>query len=214
MLSIERTGTYRGLYHVLLGAIAPLDGLGPELLKIDELLARLTEGAIQEVIIATDADKDGEITSAYLFKLLRPRRIKLRRHGIEQVPVVRGPRDALMELLVQPHQLPKVTRLDDALVAIKGFPDRRRLLEARQLGGERRALDLDDDPRLEDLLELEDVEVGDRGPDARPPVDEALEIQPEQGVPDRRPPRLVLAVSSSRPPGGCAPAMMSSSSRW
>ena len=79
VLAIEKTGAFRGLYHVLLGAIAPLDGLGPELLKIDELLARLTEGAIQEVIIATDADKDGEITSAYLFKLLRPRQIKLTR---------------------------------------------------------------------------------------------------------------------------------------
>ena len=79
VLAIEKTGAFRGLYHVLLGAIAPLDGLGPELLKIDELLARLAEGVVQEIIIATDADKDGEITSAYLFKLLRPRQIKLTR---------------------------------------------------------------------------------------------------------------------------------------
>ena len=73
VLAIEKTGAYRGLYHVLLGAIAPLDGIGPELLKIDELMRRLSEGAIQEVIIATDPDKDGETTAAYLSKLLRSR---------------------------------------------------------------------------------------------------------------------------------------------
>lgn len=79
VLAIEKTGAFRGLYHVLLGAIAPLDGLGPELLKIDELMARLREGVIQEVIIATDADKDGEITASYLFKLLRPLSLKVTR---------------------------------------------------------------------------------------------------------------------------------------
>ena len=79
VLAIEKTGAYRGLYHVLLGAIAPLDGIGPELLKIDDLLRRLGEGLAQEVIIATDADKDGETTAAYLSKLLRPRGVKLTR---------------------------------------------------------------------------------------------------------------------------------------
>ena len=79
VLAIEKTGTYRGLYHVLLGAIAPLDGIGPELLKIDELTARLSDGAIQEVILATDADKEGETTAAYLSKLLRPTGVKLTR---------------------------------------------------------------------------------------------------------------------------------------
>ena len=78
VLAIEKTGTFHGLYHVLLGAIAPLDGIGPELLKIDALLARLG-GDVQEVIVATDADKDGETTAAYLSKLLRPRGIKLTR---------------------------------------------------------------------------------------------------------------------------------------
>jgi len=73
VLSIERTSSYRGLYHVLLGALSPLDGIGPELLKIDELLRRVDDGLIQEIIIATDADKDGETTAAYLAKLLRPR---------------------------------------------------------------------------------------------------------------------------------------------
>lgn len=79
VLAIEKTGSFRGLYHVLLGAIAPLEGIGPELLKIDELLQRLAEGAVQEVLIATDADKEGEMTAAYLAKLLRARPVKVTR---------------------------------------------------------------------------------------------------------------------------------------
>ena len=79
VLAIEKTGAYRGLYHVLLGAIAPLDGIGPELLKLDELMQRLSDGSIQEVIVATDADKDGETTAAYLSKLIRPTGLKLTR---------------------------------------------------------------------------------------------------------------------------------------
>ncbi len=79
VLAIEKTGAYRGLYHVLLGAIAPLDGLGPELLKIDELLRRLGDEGVQEVILATDADKDGETTATYLSKLLRPKGLMVTR---------------------------------------------------------------------------------------------------------------------------------------
>ena len=79
ILAIEKTGAYRGLYHVLLGAIAPLDGIGPELLKIDELMSRLTDGVIQEVIVATDADKDGETTAAHLSRLIRPTGLRLTR---------------------------------------------------------------------------------------------------------------------------------------
>ena len=79
VLAIEKTGAFRGLYHVLLGAIAPLEGIGPELLKIDELLSRLADGVVQEVIVATDADKDGETTAAYLTKLIRPRGMRLTR---------------------------------------------------------------------------------------------------------------------------------------
>ncbi len=79
VLAVEKTGAFRGLYHVLLGAIAPLDGIGPELLKIDELIRRLSESTIQEVIIATDADKDGETTASYLSTLLRSRGIKVTR---------------------------------------------------------------------------------------------------------------------------------------
>lgn len=79
VLAIEKTGAFRGLYHVLLGAIAPLDGIGPELLKVDELMRRLGDGVVQEIVIATDADKDGETTAAYLSKLIRPTGIKLTR---------------------------------------------------------------------------------------------------------------------------------------
>ncbi len=79
VLAIEKTGAFRGLYHVLLGAIAPLDGIGPELLKIDELVRRVDTGGIQEIILATDADKDGETTANYLFKLLRPMGVRLTR---------------------------------------------------------------------------------------------------------------------------------------
>jgi len=79
VLALEKTGAYRGLYHVLLGAIAPLDGIGPELLKIDELMRRLSDETIQEVIVATDADKDGETTAAYLSKLIRPTGLRLTR---------------------------------------------------------------------------------------------------------------------------------------
>lgn len=71
VLAVEKTGAFRGLYHVLLGAIAPLEGVGPELLKIDELKRRVSEGVVQEIVIATDSDRDGETTAAYLAKLLR-----------------------------------------------------------------------------------------------------------------------------------------------
>ena len=86
VLALEKTGAYRGLYHVLLGAIAPLDGIGPELLKIDELMPRLSDGVVQEVIVATDADKDGELTAAFLSKLIRPTGLKLTRIA-EGIPV-------------------------------------------------------------------------------------------------------------------------------
>jgi len=79
VLSIEKTGSFRGLYHVLLGAIAPLEGIGPELLKIDELLRRLSDGVVQEVVIATDADKEGETTASYLAKLLRAHPVRVTR---------------------------------------------------------------------------------------------------------------------------------------
>ena len=79
LIALEGSGEYQGVYHVLHGALSPLDGIGPELLKIDELLHRLSDGTVQEIIIATDADKDGETTAAHLSKLLRPLGLKITR---------------------------------------------------------------------------------------------------------------------------------------
>jgi recombination protein RecR len=72
LLAIERTGEYRGRYHVLHGVLSPLDGVGPEALKIDALLARLREGEIREVIVATNPDVEGEATGLYLHRLIGP----------------------------------------------------------------------------------------------------------------------------------------------
>jgi len=70
--SIEKTGAFRGMYHVLLGALSPLDGIGPGDLKIEELIGRLKKGGIQEVIVATNPDTEGEATALYLIRLLKP----------------------------------------------------------------------------------------------------------------------------------------------
>ncbi len=80
--SIEKTGTFDGLYHVLLGAIAPLEGKGPGDLKIDSLLGRIKQENIQEVIIATDSDTEGETTALYLTKVLKPLGVRVSRIGV------------------------------------------------------------------------------------------------------------------------------------
>ena len=80
VLAIERTGKYSGLYHVLHGAISPMHGIGPEHLKIDELMRRL-EG-VREVILATNPTADGEATSVYLSRLLRPAGMQVTRIGM------------------------------------------------------------------------------------------------------------------------------------
>jgi len=72
LMAMERTGEYRGRYHVLLGALSPLDGVGPEDLKVRELLVRLENGAVSEVILATNPNVEGEATALYLARLLRP----------------------------------------------------------------------------------------------------------------------------------------------
>jgi recombination protein RecR len=66
VIAIERTGEFKGRYHVLLGAISPMDGVGPGEIRVDELLTRLRQGGVGEVILATDVDVEGEATSAYL----------------------------------------------------------------------------------------------------------------------------------------------------
>ena len=72
LLALERTGQYRGRYHVLLGALSPLDGIGPEDLRVRELLARLETQPVDEVILATNPNVEGEATAIYLAKLLKP----------------------------------------------------------------------------------------------------------------------------------------------
>ena len=72
LLAMERTGAFRGRYHVLLGALSPLDGIGPDDLKVRELLARLEAEPVAEVILATNPNVEGEATALYLAKLLRP----------------------------------------------------------------------------------------------------------------------------------------------
>lgn len=84
IVAIEKTGEYRGKYHVLHGIISPINGIGPEQLKIKELLARVKEKPVQEVIVAISSSVEGEATGMYLAKLLRPLGIKVTRiaHGL------------------------------------------------------------------------------------------------------------------------------------
>ena len=79
LLAMERTGEFRGRYHVLLGALSPLDGIGPEDLRIRELLARLETEEVNEVILATNPNVEGEATALYLAKLLRPLTVRITR---------------------------------------------------------------------------------------------------------------------------------------
>lgn len=79
VVAIERTREFRGLYHVLGGAISPIDGIGPEDLRIKQLLERLADGTVTEVIIATDPNLEGEATATYLTRLLSSMEIKVSR---------------------------------------------------------------------------------------------------------------------------------------
>ena len=81
---VERTGAFKGLYHVLMGALSPLDGIGPDQLKIDSLMDRVSEGGVHEIICATNPNMEGEATVLYLAKLMKPRGIRLTRlaHGL------------------------------------------------------------------------------------------------------------------------------------
>ena len=72
MIAIERTGEFRGKYHVLGGAINPLEGIGPDQLRIRELMARLSTGAVKELILATDPNTEGEATATYLALMVKP----------------------------------------------------------------------------------------------------------------------------------------------
>ena len=79
VIAIEKTREFRGRYHVLGGAISPIDGIGPEQLRIKELLTRLQNAEIEEVIIATDPNLEGEATATYLSRMLKPLGIKISR---------------------------------------------------------------------------------------------------------------------------------------
>ena len=79
VVAIERTREFRGRYHVLGGAISPLDGVGPDDLRLSELMARLSSGEVAEIIIATDPNLEGEATAAYLARLLQPFEIRVTR---------------------------------------------------------------------------------------------------------------------------------------
>ena len=79
ILALEKTRGYKGLYHVLHGVISPMDGIGPEELKIKELLSRLRGGAVEEVILATNPNLEGEATAMYLHRLIAPLGIKVTR---------------------------------------------------------------------------------------------------------------------------------------
>jgi recombination protein RecR len=82
VLSFERAGLFRGRYHVLGGLVSPLKGVGPDQLKIRELLKRLEDGQIQEIVLATNPTLDGEATAAWLARILGPLGIKTTRIGL------------------------------------------------------------------------------------------------------------------------------------
>ncbi|MGA8211515.1 MAG: recombination mediator RecR [Nocardioidaceae bacterium] len=79
VVAIERTREYRGRYHVLGGAISPIDGIGPDELRIRELMPRLADGTVLEVILATDPNLEGEATATYLTRLLKPMGLRVTR---------------------------------------------------------------------------------------------------------------------------------------
>ncbi|HUR74046.1 MAG TPA: recombination mediator RecR [Sporichthya sp.] len=79
VVAIERTREFRGRYHVLGGAISPIEGVGPDDLRVRELMARLADGAVTEIILATDPNLEGEATATYLARLIKPLGLKVTR---------------------------------------------------------------------------------------------------------------------------------------
>ena len=84
VIAIEKIHEFKGLYHVLHGTISPMDGIGPDDIRIKELLARLMDGTVKEVILATNPKVEGEATAMYISKLVKPMGVKVTRlaHGI------------------------------------------------------------------------------------------------------------------------------------
>lgn len=79
IVAIEKTSEYRGLYHVLSGTLSPLDGIGPDDLRIKELLHRVKVGKVKEIILSTNPDSEGEVTAIYLAQQLKPLGVKITR---------------------------------------------------------------------------------------------------------------------------------------
>ncbi len=79
IVAVEKTGEFRGRYHVLLGAMSPLEGIGPEQLKIRELLTRIGPEGVEEVIVCTNPNTEGEVTAMYLARMLKPLGLKVTR---------------------------------------------------------------------------------------------------------------------------------------
>ncbi|CAE6707281.1 MAG: recombination mediator RecR [Nitrospira sp.] len=79
LYAVERAGGYRGLYHVLLGVLSPLDGVGPADIRAEELLERVKAGGVEEVIVATNPTIEGEATAIYLTRLLKPHQVRVTR---------------------------------------------------------------------------------------------------------------------------------------
>jgi recombination protein RecR len=79
IVAVEKTGEFRGRYHVLLGAMNPLEGVGPDQLKIRELLARLDDEGITEIILCTNPNTEGDVTAMYLARLLKPLGLRVTR---------------------------------------------------------------------------------------------------------------------------------------
>ena len=84
VMAVERMHEYQGLYHVLHGTISPMDGIGPEDIRIRELMERVQAGGVEEVILATNPDVEGEATAAYIARLLKPTGVRVSRiaHGV------------------------------------------------------------------------------------------------------------------------------------
>jgi recombination protein RecR len=79
VVAVERTGEFRGRYHVLGGAISPIDGIGPDDLRVRELMVRLQDGTVTELILATDPNLEGEATATYLARLVKPMGLRVTR---------------------------------------------------------------------------------------------------------------------------------------
>lgn len=84
VIAMEKSGDFSGIYHVLMGSLSPLDGIGPKDLRIKELLDRVKKGGIREIVVGTSSDTEGDATSTYLTKHLKPFKVKVTRlaHGV------------------------------------------------------------------------------------------------------------------------------------